>query len=161
MQHVYWVLDHVLAGRPGPRCEPWDPAALYAGGIRVVISLAAEETTGDLTSFGLRHYQAEFPPVLLFSKGMRKAFIYQALPVWAYIDEQVRAGTPTLVHCYHGKDRTGAILAGYLMTYQGLTRQAAWRRLRKANPAAMTAAGFAEVLDLLTPNVLPDPRTLL
>jgi hypothetical protein len=134
---------------------------LYAGGIRVVISLAAEETTEDLTPFGLRHYQAEFPPVLLFSKGMRKAFIYQALPVWAYIDEQLRAGLPTLVHCFHGKDRTGGILAGYLITYRGLTPQSAMTRLRKANPTAMTAAGYAELLDLLTPNELPDPATLL
>ncbi len=100
MQHVYWVIEGLLAGRPGPVLEPWDPAALYAGGIRAVISLAAEEAPEDLAPYGLDHYRMEFPPVTLYSNGMRKAFIYQALPVWRLIDGQLARGNPTLVHCH-------------------------------------------------------------
>jgi hypothetical protein len=161
MHHVYWVIESQLAGRPGPTRHPWDPRELYAGGLRAVVSLAQEEPVTDLASYGLIHYQAQFPPVLLFSTGMRKAFIYQALPVWAFIHKQITAGIPTVVHCHAGKDRTGSILAGYLVIYQNVSPEDALRTLRTACPTAMSADGYSDVLALLTPGELPDPRTLL
>ncbi len=161
MRYVYWVIDRMLAGRPGPELRPWDPAELYAGGIRVVISLSAEEPVDDLTPYGLVHYRAEFPPVKLYSRGMRKAFVYQALPVWAFIHQQMKAGQPTLVHCHAGQDRTGAILAGYLITYQNQSPEQALEQVRSVKPAAMTAEGYADVLKLLEAGTTPDPKTLL
>jgi len=161
MEHIYWVIDNLLGGRPGPQLEPWDPAELAAGGVQTVVSLSQEEEIEDLSPYGLTHRQADFPPVLLFSKGMQKAFIYQALPVWAYIDDQLKAGSPVIVHCHHGKDRTGAILAGYLVVYRGVEPREALRRLRSAKPDAMTAQGYEDVLSHLRPSVIPDPRTLL
>ncbi len=161
MEHVYWVIDHLLAGRPGPQLEPWDPAELYAAGIRTIISLAAEEPVDGLESYGITHYRADFPPVMLFSKGMQKAFIYQAIPVWDLIEEQLERGMPTLVHCHAGQDRTGAILAGYLVTHRRLTPELALQRLRNAKPTAMSADGYADVLTLLTPGEIPDRRKLL
>ena len=161
MEHVYWVIEGLLAGRPGPVLQPWDPAELYAGGLRTVISLAAEETIEDLTAYGLAHYRAGFPPVTLFSNSMRKAFIYQALPVWAFIHEQLGRGLPTMVHCHAGQDRTGAILAGYLIIHRGEQPERAVQRLREVKPTAMAAEGFAEVLELLKPGEIPDRRGLL
>jgi protein-tyrosine phosphatase len=161
MQHVYWVIDGLLAGRPGPKLEPWDPAELYAGGIRTVISLATEEVTEDLAPYGLLHYRAQFPPVILFSAGMRKAFIHQALPVWRFIHEQLEGGNPTLVHCHAGQDRTGVILAGYLITYRGVPADQALQTLRAAKATAMAAEGYAEALDLLKAGEIPDRRFLL
>ncbi len=161
MRHVYWVIDGLLAGRPGPVLEPWDPAELYKAGFRTVISLAAEEDTEDLAPYGLLHHRASFPPVVLFSTGMRKAFIHQTLPVWRLIDEQMTLGRPTLLHCHAGQDRTGAILAGYLIVYEGQTPTQALRRLRKVKRYAMTAEGYKEVLGLLRPGEIPDPRGLL
>jgi hypothetical protein len=161
MRHVYWVIDHLLAGRPGPILQPWDPAELYAGGLKAVVSLAAEESIENLTPYGFTHCRANFPPVTLFSRSMQKAFIYQALPVWAFIHEQLAMGHPTMVHCHAGQDRTGAILAGYLIVYHNEPPDQALRRLRDAKPAAMTAEGFAEVLVLLKPGIIPDSRTLL
>ncbi|MGC9467995.1 MAG: tyrosine-protein phosphatase [Anaerolineae bacterium] len=161
MRYVYWIIDRLLAGRPGPSRHPWDPAELYAGGIRTIVSLAAEEAIDDLVDYGFTHYQAEFPPVRLFSKGMRKAFIHQALPVWRFIHAQLEAGMPTLVHCYEGKDRTGVILAGYLIIYREVAPAQAVARVRAANPAAMTAEGYEEVVELLEPGVMPDAGRLL
>ncbi len=161
MKHVYWVIDKLLAGRPGPVLAPWKPTELYAGGLRTVISLAQEEATEDLDRYGFTHYRASFPPVLLYSRGMRNAFIYQALPVWDFIDQQLEAGNPVLVHCHHGQDRTGVVLAGYLIIYRNVSPQRALQQLRAAKPTAMSADGFAEVLDLLCPGIVPDRRTLL
>jgi protein tyrosine/serine phosphatase len=161
MQHVYWVIDRLLAGRPGPVFAPWDPQALYESGIRTVISLSSEEPVEDLTPFGIEHHCPDFPPVALFSIGMRKAFIYQAIPVWRLIHAQLRAHRPTLVHCHHGQDRTGAILAGYLITHRGMAPDAALAHLRAVKPLAMAAKGYDRVLDLLEPGSLPDRRKLL
>lgn len=161
MRHIYWVIEGLLAGRPGPIAQPWLPEELYCSGIRAVVSLAEEEPPPDLTAHGFTHHIAKFPPVMLFSPGMRKAFIYQALPVWRFIDCQIMTNSPTLVHCHAGKDRTGAILAGYLIIYKGYSREEALKRVRAAQPDAMTAEGYADVLEVLTPGTLPDPRTLL
>lgn len=161
MRHVYWVIDRLLAGRPGPSRYPWDPAELYTAGIRAIVSLAAEEAVGDLSNYGFVHYQADFPPVMLFSRGMRRAFIHQALPVWRFIHEQLQAGAPTLVHCHAGKDRTGAILAGYLVIYRDLPPAEALEQVRSANPSAMSAEGYEEVLNLLEPGEIPDAGNLL
>ena len=161
MQHVYWIIDRLLAGRPGPVREPWDPRALYAGGIRAVVSLAAEEAVEELSPYGLEHYRAAFPPVFLFSHGMRKAFIYQALPVWEFIHTRIEAGKPALIHCHAGADRTGAILAGYLVLYHLASPEEAIIRVQTANPCAMAAPGYIEAVILLQPGQFPDPKTLL
>ena len=151
----------MLAGRPGPVREPWDPRALYAGGIRAIVSLAAEEPVEDMTARGFQHYNAAFPPVFLLSVGMRKAFIHEALPVWAFIHARVEAGEPVMVHCHAGADRTGLILAGYLVVYQGLSPESAIATVRAANQFAMSAPGYEAAVNLLKPGQLPDPRTLL
>ncbi len=161
MQHVYWIIDKLLSGRPGPVRAPWDPQALYAGGIRTIISLAAEEPVGDLGRYGLEHYRAAFPPVYLSSMGLRKAFIHEALPVWRFIHERVEAATPVLVHCHAGADRTGLILAGYLVLYHLVSPEEAIARVRAANYFAMAAPGYAEAVALLQPGQFPDPKTLL
>jgi len=161
MRHIYWIIDNILGGRPGPVREPWDPQALYAGGIRTVVSLAAEEAVEDLSPYGLEHYWAAFPPVFLFSHGMRKAFIYQALSVWELIHTQIEAGKPVLVHCHAGADRTGAILAGYLVLYRLASPEEAIAQVQAVNPCAMAAPGYIEAVTLLQPGQFPDPKTLL
>ncbi len=161
MEHVYWIIDKLLAGRPGPTMHAWDPAALHAGGIRGVVSLAEEVDVEDLTAYGLRHYRAKLPPLILFSKGLRKAFIHQCLPIWEYIHQQMQDEVPTLVHCYAGKDRTGVMLAGYLVLYHAMPVDVALATVRRANPRAMSAPGYEETLRLLQPGQFPDPRTLL
>jgi len=161
MRSVYWVLPGRLAGRPGPTYVPWDPAELYAGGIGAIISLAEEVPVDDLKAYPFRHYRYAFPPILLTSPGLQKAFIYQALPIWKQLDELMQAQLPTLVHCYAGNDRTGAILAGYLVLYQGLEPDQAIRHLRQLNPRAMEAEGYEAAVRLLQPRQFPNPITLL
>lgn len=161
MQYIYWIIDQMLGGRPGPVRAPWQPEELYAGGIRAVVSLAAEEPVEDLSRYGLEHYRAEFPPVLLNSVGMRKAFIHEALPVWVFIHTQVQNTTPVIVHCHAGADRTGLILAGYLVLYHNTSPEAAIAQVKTANPFAMAATGYTEAVGLLRPGQFPDPKTLL
>jgi hypothetical protein len=161
MEHVYWVIENELAGRPGPTRAPWDLETLYAGGIRAIVSLAADVDVPPLDEHGFVHYQAQLPPMLLTTKGLQKAFIHEVLPIWRFIHAQLGAVRPTMVHCYAGNDRTGAVLAGYLVLYKGLTPDAAIERLRARNPHAMEVEGYEDVVHHLVPGELPNPRTLL
>jgi len=72
MRYTYWVIDRLLAGRPGPTLYPWNPEELYQAGLRVIVSLAAEEPVEDLEPYGFIHYRAAFPPVLSTRKVCRR-----------------------------------------------------------------------------------------
>jgi hypothetical protein len=161
MEHVYWVIEERLAGRPGPTRAPWNLEALHAGGIRAIVSLAADVDVPPLEEHGFAHYRAHLPPILLITEGLQKAFIHEVLPVWRFIHAQLEAGHPTMVHCYAGNDRTGVVLAGYLVIYEGVPPEDAIKTLRARNPHAMEAGGYEGVVSLLTPGEMPDPRRLL
>lgn len=149
MHHVYWVFKDdqypgkKLGGRCGPSRAPWDPTELYEGGIRTVITVASEVHVGDLESYGLLHHRVRFPPLPFMLPPSQKAFVQRTTPVLKFIHQQLEAQRPTLVHCHDGDDRTGIILAAYLVVYQGLSPQAAVRHVRTVNPSAMKMPGYA------------------
>ncbi len=144
MRAVYWVIPGLLAGRSGPRKVGWDLAELWAGGLRTIVSLAGADGAA-IRAAGLRHYQAPLPGGLAFLPPLRRWLVRRMVPVVDFIAAEVAAGRPTLVHCYAGKDRTGAVLAGYLVRYHDLSPDEAIRLVRQANPRAMTAPGFAQL----------------
>jgi len=146
MEQVYWVIEGLLAGRRGPMLAPWDLAELWEGGLRVIVSLSEEVDPDRITAAGLRLYRFSIPPVLIFTNEQQQALlegVEAALPV---IQREVAAGQPVLVHCHEGKDRTGAMLACYLMRYRDLTAGQAIERVRAQRPDAMSAPGYEEAV---------------
>lgn len=55
---------------------------------------------------------------------MDEAQLYQALQI------MVKRQSPLLVHCWHGSDRTGAVIAAYRVVVQGWSKQAALDELK-------------------------------
>ncbi len=153
MRHVYWVLPGLLAGRPGPDCAPWDLDELWQAGFRALVTL--DRRGVDLAAvrrigFAHRWYErADLPDILLRTFQEQVGFVAAIEPALAFIHEQVTASRATLVHCWAGRDRTGAVLAGYLVRYHGLTADAAIARVRAARPDAMAALGYTDVVDVL------------
>ena len=145
MQHLYWILPDQLAGRCGPEKVPWEPAALYAAGIRTVLTVAREERVADLSPYGLRHQRLALPPLPFLLRHTQRAFARLARPVLDFIAAELSAERPVLVHCHDGDDRAGVILSGYLVVYEGLAPEAAVARVRAMNPRAMKMPGYAGV----------------
>ncbi len=141
MKAIYWVSPNMLAGRPGPKLAPWNLEEIWAGGLRSIVSLVRTNKTA-IQAAGFRHYQVPLNGGLAVFPWLRRWLVWQMLPVVDFVAAEVAAGRPTLVHCHAGKDRTGAVLAGYLIRYQGLSPDEAFRLLRQVNPRAMTAPGF-------------------
>ncbi len=66
----------------------------------------------------------------------------------------IRANLATgavLIHCRAGKDRTGMVMAAYLIEFEGYDAKAAMDKVIEARPIAFTAQGWKEFgLDVLS-----------
>jgi predicted protein tyrosine phosphatase len=142
VEYVYWMIDGLLAGRPGPVEYPWDPGQFAAAGLRTVVSLNTQAEPAAIASAGLRHYSLPLPPILPMTDALQDLILRGLEEVLATIHAEVSAGQPTLVHCHAGKDRTGLALTAYLVRYHGLDVEEAIERVRSANPIAMSAPGY-------------------
>lgn len=145
MEAFYWVLPPLLAGRPGPQIVPWDLAELWDAGFRTIVSLVPVDGA-PIQAAGFRHLLVPLNGGLAFLPPMRRRLARRMLPVIDFVAEEVAAGRPTLVHCRKGNDRTGAVLAGYLIRYQGMSTDEAIRRLLEANPRALRSMGFKKLV---------------
>jgi hypothetical protein len=145
VDHVFWVIPNVLAGRPGPNQIPWNPPQLYAGGIRSILTLntGVDVDSSSISAAAIAHEHIPFP------KGEPpdgNAFIVGCAAVpraYEWFCAQASYG-PVLVHCSHGKDRTGLFMAYALMRHHGLTASGAIAELRRMRPNALSAEGWNE-----------------
>jgi len=143
MDHVYWVKPGLLAGRCGPDKVPWDVGALYARGFRTVVTVASEVPVGDLAPYGLHHRREPVLPLPWLTWLGQRRLARRLMPLLEFIHAELAARRPVLVHCHDGDDRTGVVLAGYLVIYAGLVWRSAVACVRDANPRAMKMPGYA------------------
>ncbi|MGD8399190.1 MAG: dual specificity protein phosphatase family protein [Anaerolineae bacterium] len=144
MEHVFWLIDGLLAGRPGPVQAPWDAASLRAGGLQVVLSLNTEADPEALAAAGLVHHALPMPPILPLTGRLQEVLLEGLEPVLARLREEVTAGRPVVIHCHAGKDRTGLAMASYLVRHEGMHIEAAIDRVRAVRPIAMSAPGYLD-----------------
>jgi predicted protein tyrosine phosphatase len=142
VNHVFWLLDGLLAGRPGPAAIPWDLAQFSRAGLRAIISLNTQPDPVEIAAAGLRHHSIPLTPILPLTRVLQDSMLGRLEEVLAAIHAEVSAGQATLVHCHSGKDRTGLALAAYLMRYRGLDLDEAIDRVRAVRPIAMSAPGY-------------------
>ena len=95
-----------------------DAAKLHELGIKSIVNLRHFSRGGDRRAFGDQFWLANKP---LQSWEIRPAQIADVLRT---IRERQKEGA-VLVHCYHGADRTGLVVAMYRVIYQGWSLDAA------------------------------------
>lgn len=110
--NFYKVSDELYRSRqPGDE----EMAQLAAMGIRSVLNLREHHSDDD---------EAKTTNLKLYRVPMNAGDINDELVTKA-LDALAAAPKPALVHCWHGSDRTGAIVAMYRMVFQGWPRQQA------------------------------------
>ena len=68
----------------------------------------------------------------------------------AFISNNLKNG-PVLIHCRSGKDRTGMVLATYLIEFEGYGAKDAMDEVLEVRPIAFSAEGWMEFgLDVLS-----------
>jgi protein-tyrosine phosphatase len=144
MEKLFWLLPGKLAGRPGPDREPWNVDALYRAGIRAVLSVNdgrlvhAEDFTEQGMEYACVPLSDNAPPRIGDDEICRAAL----LRAYDFIQAQLRRDKPVLVHCTSGKDRTGLVLAYFLMRQAGCDPATAITKVRAVRSIALSAMGW-------------------
>lgn len=147
MEHVFWLVPGRLAGRSGPDRDPWDVGELRRSGIDAILSVndGAMCHREDFAAHGIRYacvpLSDNAPP-----RPGDEAICERALPrAYAFLRENIDAGRTVLVHCSAGKDRTGLVLAYWLVRTQGCSAEEAVARVREVRPIALNAECWEEL----------------
>lgn len=152
MKHVYWVVPEVLAGRSGPDEEPWDLDELGRAGIGCIVTLSNDAVdSGEIEAHGIAHEVMRMPEGRIRSPEAQRVFRRAARKFVTLVDTYREAGRPVLAHCLWGNDRTGIMLAAYLMMREGMTAEEAIRALRRTRPDSLRLPGYEDTVRSLEP----------
>jgi protein-tyrosine phosphatase len=143
MDQIYWVTPR-LAGRCGPSACQWDLQAVYKAGFRIIVSLDERVDVKEIEKHGFEHFPLYLPDVALITRELKEQFLEAAVQFVRFVQSHKE---PILVHCYAGNDRTGAMLACFLIS-RGKKADKAIAEIRTLNPFAMTTLGYEDVVYL-------------
>lgn len=144
MKHVFWLIENELCGRPGPNHQRWKVKDLAKAGIGAILSVnfAQSVKPKELEKYQIKHQciplGANVPP-----KPEEIVLCLERLPMaYQFVQSEIDAGKKVLVHCRHGKDRTGLFMAYYLMQRYQMTAEAAMLKVKTVQPIAFTSEGW-------------------
>jgi atypical dual specificity phosphatase len=155
-EHLWWVIDGVLAGMPMPyvalerrmneggALEAYDDglSSLAQAGVKAFVCLL--NIPGDIQVFESAGFKFRFWPV---ADGQPPSS-EQMAEIESYIKQCRAIGDPVAVFCEAGLGRTGTVLAGYLI-YQGFNAEEAIRLVREKEPSAVETIAQIQFLELL------------
>ena len=153
MQHIFWLIEGELCGRSGPNFQPWNAQELKDSGVGAVLSVNNAESVypDDFDSAGIVYrcipLASNAPP----RPGDLELCLERLALAYAYARGEIEAGRALMVHCRHGKDRTGMFMAHYLKMQRKLSTLEAIAEVKAVRPIALSATGWdqfaIEVLD--------------
>jgi protein-tyrosine phosphatase len=152
MRSLFWLIPNMLAGRPGPDRAPWNLDSLRDAGIGAILSVNdgvlchPEEFRARGIAYACIPLSDNAPP----QPGDDMTCLHALPSAHAFVRKQITGGRVTVVHCSSGKDRTGLLLAYYLVKEAGIAAEDAIERVRAIRPIALSAPGWQDfALDIL------------
>ena len=152
MKYIYWLREGEIAGRCGPDQNPWSLEAIRDTGFSAILSVNDAEAVHESLIRNLLLDYANIPmsPNIPPGEGDKELCLSNLPLAMEFISRNLDKG-PVLVHCRSGKDRTGMVLAAYLIKFEGYAAQAAMEAVIDRNPIAFSAEGWLDFgLDVLT-----------
>ena len=145
MEHVFWLRKGKIAGRSGPNTDMWDLAELKANGIAAILSVNNGEAVHEQMLSNLDIPYSNIPmssnaPV----RGGDKELCLENIPKAMNFIRNSLLNGPVLIHCRSGKDRTGMVMAAYLIKFEGCDAKDAMDKVIAVRPIAFSAEGWME-----------------
>ena len=152
MEHVFWLEKGKIAGRTGPNSNSWNPGDFVDNGFSAIISVNDGELCHieDIENAGLAYecipMSENAPP----RPGDKEKCLNNLPRAYKFIKSHLRNGS-VLIHCRSGKDRTGLLMAYYMLKEYKLTPNKAMSLVFDVRPIAFSAEGWVdyckEILD--------------
>jgi hypothetical protein len=158
MQHLFWVVPNLLAGRAGPDRQSWDLSQLRIAGFGAVLSvndgvLCHPE---DFRQLQIAYSCVPLSPNAPPRPGDLDHCIFALPAAYTFVAKHLAQERKVLVHCSSGKDRTGLFFGYFLMRHFGQSPSEAIANVLAVRPIAYTAEGWQEfallVLSAMRPN---------
>jgi protein-tyrosine phosphatase len=151
MEHVFWLRKGKIAGRSGPNTAMWDLNEIKANGITAILSVnngdAVHETL--LAELGINYSNIPMSSNAPARKGDKELCLQNLPKAMDFIRENLVHG-PVLIHCRAGKDRTGMVMAAYLIEFENYSVEKSMQEVIAVRPVAFSAEGWMEFgLDVL------------
>ena len=153
MKHLFWLIEGELCGRSGPNHQPWQAQELKRSGVGAVLSVNnaesvyQDELDGADLSYRCIALSSNAPP----RPGDLELCLERLPLAFTFARSQIDVGKALMVHCRHGKGRTGLFMAYYLKMQYGLSTSEAISRVMTVRPIALSAESWdqfaVEVLD--------------
>jgi len=151
MKHVFWLIEGKIAGRSGPNLDAWSLAELKEHGITAILSVNFAESvdSNGMEKVGIAHANIPMSPNAPVQAGDKETCLENLPKAMAFIEAQKVSG-PVMIHCRSGKDRTGMVMAAYLIQFEGMTAKNAMDKVFSVRPIAFSAEGWIPfALDVL------------
>ena len=145
MKHVFWLREGKVAGRSGPNNDAWDLDEIKAGGIAAILSVNGGDGVHEtlLDRLGIAYANIPMSSNAPAREGDREICLHNIPRAMHFIRENLTQG-PVLIHCRSGKDRTGMVMAAYLIEFEGYDAKSAMDEVIAARPIAFTAEGWKD-----------------
>ena len=128
MEHVFWLRKGKIAGRSGPNTNMWDLHEIKSSGIGSILSVNNGEAVHEsmLSSLGIAYSNIPMSSNAPAREGDKELCLENLPRAMEFIRENLKNG-PVLVHCRSGKDRTGMVMAAYLIKFENTMPKRQWK----------------------------------
>jgi protein-tyrosine phosphatase len=151
MEHVFWLRKGKIAGRSGPNTEMWDLNEIKANGITAILSVNNGDEVHEtmLSNLGITYSNIPMSSNAPARKGDKELCLQNLPKAMDFIRGNLMNGR-VLIHCRSGKDRTGMVMAAYLIEFERYDVKKSMEEVMAVRPIAFSAEGWMEFgLDVL------------